>query len=125
MEHECLRYHSRLAELISLKKGEDYAKTITWIRGKVSFSILRSALLCVRGSRLIRRKPHNISEIEVDVELFRSSYYAEPIRTNLGRFSFKYNGPILWNTLDEKLKTLSLHQFKSKLKSNILNSYLD
>ena len=55
----------------------------------------------------------------------RSSYYAEPIRTNFGRFSFKYNGPILWNTLDEKVKTLSLHQFKSKLKSNIVNSYLD
>ena len=25
MERECLRYHSRLAELISIKKGEDYA----------------------------------------------------------------------------------------------------
>ena len=28
MGSECLRYHSRLAELISIKKGEDYAKTI-------------------------------------------------------------------------------------------------
>ena len=55
----------------------------------------------------------------------RSSYYAEPIRTNFGRFSFKYNRPILWNTIDKKLKTLSLHQFKSKLKSKMLNSYLD
>jgi len=56
----------------------------------------------------------------------RSSYYAEPrIRTNFGRFSFKYNGPILWNTLNEKLKNLSLNQFKSNLKTNILNSYSD
>ena len=34
MGRECLRYHSRLEELISIKKGEDYAKTMTWIRGK-------------------------------------------------------------------------------------------
>ena len=34
MGRERLRYHSRLAELISIKKGEDYAKTLTWIRGK-------------------------------------------------------------------------------------------
>ena len=29
---ECLSYHSQLAELISIKKGEDYATTLTWIR---------------------------------------------------------------------------------------------
>ena len=39
MGRECFRYHSRLAELISVEKCEDYAKTLTWIRGKVSFSI--------------------------------------------------------------------------------------
>ena len=32
MGQECLRYHSRLAELIALKKGEQYVKTISWIR---------------------------------------------------------------------------------------------
>ena len=34
MGRECLRYHSRLAELISIKKGEDYAKTLTWLEEK-------------------------------------------------------------------------------------------
>ena len=29
MGQECLRYHSRLAELIALKKGEQYSKTIS------------------------------------------------------------------------------------------------
>jgi len=51
MGRDCLRYHSRLAELISIKKGEDHAQTLTWIRGKVSFSISASLL---RGSRSIR-----------------------------------------------------------------------
>lgn len=63
MGRECLRYHSRLAELISIKKGEDYAKTMTWIRGKVSFSILRSALLCLRGSRSNRRRTNKQTKL--------------------------------------------------------------
>ena len=62
MARKCLRYHSRLAELIWIKKGEDYAQTLTWIRGKVSFSILRS----------IRRRANNVKDIDVDVELARS-----------------------------------------------------
>lgn len=41
---------SRLAGLISTKKGESYAKAIPWIRAKKSFSVLRFALLCLRGS---------------------------------------------------------------------------
>ena len=40
---EYKRYHNRLAELVAAKEGEDYAT-------KVSFAILRSALLCLRGS---------------------------------------------------------------------------
>ena len=39
MGRKCLRFHSRLAEQISLKKGGDYAKTLTWIRGKAFLSI--------------------------------------------------------------------------------------
>ena len=53
MADECLRYHSRLAELLSAKKQESYATTISWVRAKVSFAILRSALLCLRGSRTL------------------------------------------------------------------------
>ena len=50
MGEECLRYHRRLAELLAMKKGEDYAKTMNWIRVKISFSLIRSALVCLRGS---------------------------------------------------------------------------
>ena len=55
MGEECKRYHNRLAELVAAKKGEDYATTASWIRSKVSFAILRSALLCLRGSRTAKR----------------------------------------------------------------------
>ena len=51
MGEECKRYHNRLAELVAAKKGEDNATTVFWIRSKVSLAILRSALLCLSGSR--------------------------------------------------------------------------
>ena len=37
MADECKRFHSRLAELMSIKKGEEYSTTISWIRSKMSF----------------------------------------------------------------------------------------
>ena len=56
MADECVKYHSRLAELIANEKGESYSSAISWIRAKVSFAIVRSAILCLRGSRSRRRQ---------------------------------------------------------------------
>ena len=42
MADECKRYHSRLTELLSDKKGEDYSTTISWIR----VSLIRPAEVC-------------------------------------------------------------------------------
>ena len=36
MSDECQSYHSRLAELLAVKKQENYASTITWIRTRVT-----------------------------------------------------------------------------------------
>ena len=52
---ECVVYLSRLAELIANKKGESYSSAISWIRAKVSFAIVRSSILCLRGSKSRRR----------------------------------------------------------------------
>ena len=72
MADECKRYHSRLAELIAAKKGEDYPTTISWIRSKVSFAILRSALLCLRRSRKIRRTNTNVKETDLELDRCRA-----------------------------------------------------
>ena len=74
MEREGLRNHSRHAELISIKKSEDSARPLRWIRGKVSFSILRSAPLCLLGFKSIRRRANNVQEIDVDVEAEFKNY---------------------------------------------------
>ena len=68
-----MKYHRRLAELLSTKKGENYGITMSWIRAKVSFVLLRSALLCLRGSRCTRRAPLKIADtdFEIDKQLAR------------------------------------------------------
>ena len=65
MADECLRYHSRLAELLSAKKQ---APTISWVRAKVSFAILRRALLCLRGSRTPRRRNLDVKDRDLEIE---------------------------------------------------------
>lgn len=52
MGTECQMFLKALAEKISRKTNEPYAETITYIRTKLSFEILRSINLCVRGSRV-------------------------------------------------------------------------
>ena len=68
MADECKRFHNRLAELIFIKKGEEYSTTISWIRSKVFFALLRSALLCLRGSRTTRCVPQNIEHCDFEIE---------------------------------------------------------
>ena len=48
---QAVRYHKRLAELISRKQNEDYHQVINHIRTRVRFSLLRSVLVAVRGER--------------------------------------------------------------------------
>ena len=66
MSDECQHYHSRLAELLAVKKQENYVSTITWIRTQVSFAILRSALVCLQGLRSKRRTTPNIQETDLE-----------------------------------------------------------
>ena len=47
---------------------ESYATTISWARAKVSFAILRSALLCLRGSRTPRRRNLDVKDRDLEIE---------------------------------------------------------
>ena len=41
----------RLAALVATKRDEPYSTTMGWIRCKLSFGLLRAAIMCVRGAR--------------------------------------------------------------------------
>ena len=69
MSDECQRCHSCFAELLAVKKRENYASTITWIRTRVSFGILRYALVFLRGSRSRRRSAPNTQETDLELEV--------------------------------------------------------
>ena len=69
-------YHSRLAQLIAIKKGEQYAKTISWIRTRTSFALLRSALACLRGSGT-RRVPCDITNVAIDVQVVEGAIQSD------------------------------------------------
>ena len=68
MAPECHIYHKRLAELLSAKKGEDCSTTMSWIRTRMSFAIPRTSLLCLRGSRSMRRVNLNLKEMDFDID---------------------------------------------------------
>ena len=42
--------------------------TISWIRARVSFALLRGALLCLIGSRAKRRPTTSIRETDLEIE---------------------------------------------------------
>ena len=69
-------YHSSLAQLIAIKKWEQYAKTISFIRTRTSFALLRCALVCLRGSRT-RRVPGDIKNFDMDVEVVEGAIQSD------------------------------------------------
>ena len=53
---------------LAIKKGED-STTIAWVRTKVSFAVLRAALLCLRGSRTLKRRNNlDMGDADLDIE---------------------------------------------------------
>ena len=51
MGREAQTFYKRLADLLSLKRDVPYSTLMGWLRCKLSFAILRSAVMCIRGSR--------------------------------------------------------------------------
>ena len=62
---EATVFYSCLADLISRKHGTSYAKILSLLCCSISFSLLRSAILAIRGSRTIQRVEHPHSSAEL------------------------------------------------------------
>ena len=61
---ECSMFHKHIAEKIANKTEEQYGKILSVIRCKLSFIILRSVLMCLRGSRSYGHKT-TIEDFEI------------------------------------------------------------
>ena len=66
MGRECSMFYNRLAQKISEKKDIHKSTATNWIRTKLSFALLKSALLCIRGSRSLTR---NVCLIDDDIKI--------------------------------------------------------
>ena len=62
---ECASFLSTLSAKIALKDDESYAHTITWIRTRLSFDIVQSAIACIRGSRTPFRRNQEVCDFEM------------------------------------------------------------
>ena len=51
MAKECSTFYKRLAERIAEKRNISTSLAMNWIRTRLNFHLLRSCLLCLRGSR--------------------------------------------------------------------------
>ena len=76
MGPEATRFHKRVAELISTKRGEQYSDVVNHIRTRIRFSLLKSILIAIRGERGRRRRAISVplSDISLNLVPDRVSY---------------------------------------------------
>ena len=53
----------------------------------------------------------------------KNTYCIPSIRTNYVKFSLRFQGPKIWNNLEDSLKSLTRIAFKHKLKIKLINEY--
>ena len=76
MGPEATKFHKRVAELISAKRGERYSDVVNYIRTKLRFSVLKSVLVAVRGERGKRGRTTDtpISDLSLNLVPSQVSY---------------------------------------------------
>ena len=66
MGRECKTFIGQLAEKIATKRNLNTSLVISWLRTKINFMLLRSILICLRGSRSLK-KVECRDEVEMDI----------------------------------------------------------
>ena len=67
MGRECRKFLSRRSEMVAEKRNVNYSIMATWIRRKISFSLIKSLGMCLRGSRSMFHSDCLESSISNDV----------------------------------------------------------
>ena len=52
-----------------------------------------------------------------------NNFFIPSVRTNLGKTSLKYQGPIIWNSIPNDFKSLPLQSFKTKVRNHLFSYY--
>ena len=70
MGREAATFYKRLASMISQKQQHPYPTVMGWLRCRLSFASLRSAIMCIRGSRSSFHRP--VHGVAMDITLATS-----------------------------------------------------
>ncbi len=57
MGKEGTMFYKRLANMLSRKQERPYSVVMGWMRCRLSFAIIRSAIMCIRGTRSTFGRP--------------------------------------------------------------------
>ena len=69
MSHECNMFYKHLSNLIADKRNETYQNVTRWIQTKISFALLKVALICLRGYRGKVKDKECISDENISIDI--------------------------------------------------------
>ena len=78
---------------------------------------------CFMYTNIIRALFLTFLMISLRLQVSKSTFSIQKIRTNYGKFNVRYFGPKIWNDIEESYNAMSLFSFKRKLKAFYFNSY--
>ena len=73
MGKESSVFYKRLADFLSTKRDMPYSRTMEWLRCRLNFALLRSAILCIRSTR---KNP--LLETDINLALAESRLSPDP-----------------------------------------------
>ena len=62
MSRECSYFYKRLSEKLAEKRNLSVSEAMCFVRTRVSFSLVKSLVLCIRGSGSVRKDTANIAD---------------------------------------------------------------
>ena len=65
MSRECSYFYKRLSEKLADKRNISISEATCFIRTKINFSLVKSLVLCIRGSRSLRSDESSIADTDI------------------------------------------------------------
>ena len=75
---ECDAFLKQLSEKIAKKSGEDQSSIMAWIRTKLSFALVRTSVVCLRGWRKKDKRKHTADNKETEFAISTTETKALP-----------------------------------------------
>ena len=72
MAPQAIAFYAHLAQQLSEKKNQPKSCVVAWMRCRLSFSLLRSAMLCLRGTRSKPPAYTNVGDLDFEEEVVNS-----------------------------------------------------